>query len=209
SVLRELAGANSFRCPPAAGGHLSSYFFRFNQACERTGVGDFLRRGEVPLSPSELVGRGLYWVVIIGVPFETARLLDIRAVMEFRQRVVVAMPALLSAMLTLIVGLIAISFLSGLVRTIARNAGSPLANLWSRIVRWVSVIMVLAIALEQAEIRGSVMIGALLLVIAAVAFGIALSFALGCKDMARSAMEKWIANLRERHRDASKPDMEG
>ncbi len=183
--------------------------FRFNQVCQRSIVGDFLRRGAVTLSPSELLGGGLYWLIIIGVMLETARLLDIRAVSEFRQRVVAALPGLLSATLTLIVGLIVVSFLAGLVRTIARNAGSLFANLWSRIVRWIGVILVLAIALEQAEIRGSVMIGVLYIVISAVAFGIALSFALGCKDMARSAMERWIADLRERHRDMSKSDMEG
>lgn len=183
--------------------------FHFNQLCERIGLCDLFRKGEVALSPCELVGRGIYWVILIGVLLEVARLLDIGSSMDLRQRVLSAIPALLSAILVLIVGLILVAFLSGLVRTLSRNAGSPYANLWSRITRWMGTIVVLAIAVEQAEIRGSVLAGMLYIIIAAVAFGMALAFGLGCKDMARNAMEKWIANLKERHRDSSKPDMEG
>jgi len=182
---------------------------RFNQMCARTGACEFLRKGEVALTPAELAGRGLYWMVLIGVFLEAAKLLDIGVVTEFRHRIVAALPALLSAVLVLAVGLILIAFLAGFVRTVVRNAGSPYANLWSRITRWVGVVLVLAIAFEQAEIRGSILAGVIQIVIAAFAFGLALAFGLGCKDMARNAMEKWIANVKERHRDSSKPDMEG
>jgi hypothetical protein len=181
----------------------------FNQLCERTGACEFLRKGEVAYSPAALVGRGLYWVILIGVFLEAARLLDIAVATEFRNRIVSAMPALLSAVLVLAVGMIVIAFLAGFVRTVTRNAGSPYANLWSRITRWVGVVLVLALAFEQAEIRGSTLAGAIQIVIAAFAFGMALAFGLGCKDIARNAMERLLANLKERHRDASKSDMEG
>jgi hypothetical protein len=181
----------------------------FNQLCARTGACDFLRKGEVALSPAQLVGRGLYWIVMLGVFLEAARLLDISAITEFRARIVGALPALLSAVLVLAVGLILVAFLAGFVRTVTRNAGSPYANLWSRITRWVGVVLVLAVAFEQAEIRGSILAGAIQIVIAAFAFGMALAFGLGCKDMARDAMQRLIADLKDRHRDSSKPDMEG
>lgn len=181
----------------------------FNQLCERTGTGSFLRKGEVAFLPAELVGRGVYWVILIGALMEAARLLDIGVATEFRQRIVAGLPALLSAFLVLIVGLLVVAFLSGFVRTVTRNAGSPYANLWSRITRWVGVILVLTIALEQAEIRGSILAGVIQILAAAIAFGMALAFGLGCKDMARNAMEKLIADVKERHRESSRPDMEG
>jgi xanthine/uracil/vitamin C permease (AzgA family) len=184
-------------------------FLHFNQLCTRTGVGAFLRKGEVVFSPAELVGQGIYWVVLIGAFLEAARLLDIGVATEFRHRIVAALPALLSGALVLAVGLILVAFVAGFVRTVTRNAGSPYANLWSRITRWVGVVLVLAIAFEQAEIRGSILAGVIQIVIAAIAFGMALAFGLGCKEMARNAMEKLVADLKERHRDSSKPDMEG
>lgn len=183
--------------------------FRFNRFCDRIGVCDILRKGEVERLPGELVGRGVYWVVVICGLLKAAQLLDIRVAAELKQRAVAAIPAFASAALVLAVGLIVVAFLSGVVRTLSRNAGSPYANLWARITRWTGATLVLVLAIEQAEIRGSVLAGVLYIVIAALALGMALAFGLGCKDMARKAMEKWIANVKERHRDLSSPDMEG
>ena len=70
-------------------------------------------------------------------------------------------------------------------------------------------ILVLAVTVEQIQIRSSVLAGTLLIAVAAIALGTALAFGLGCKDMARNAMERLIADVKERHRDTSKSDMEG
>jgi len=183
--------------------------FHFNQFCDRIGVCEALRKGEVTPSPAELAGRGLHWLILIAALLEAARLLDIRAAVELRHRAVAAIPAFSSAVLVLAVGLMVVAFLAGVVRTLSRNAGSPYANLWSRATRWTGTTLVLALAVEQAEIRGSVLAGVMYIVIAAVAFGMALAFGLGCKDMARNAMEKWIADIKERHRESSKSDLEG
>lgn len=184
-------------------------WLRFNQLCAKTGACEFLKKGEVAYSPSELVGRGLFWAILIGIFLEAARALDISGVTEFRNRVAAALPSLFSAILVLVVGLIVISFLSGFVRTVTRNAGSLYANLWSRFTRWIGIILVLAMAFEQAEIHGAVLSGVIQISIAAIAFGLALAFGLGCKDIARQAMERLIADMKERHRDITKSDMEG
>lgn len=184
-------------------------FLRFDFLCERTGACDFLRKGGVARSPSALAARGLYWVVLIAVFLESARLLDIAVATELRQRLIAALPAVLSGILVLAVGLILTGFAAGFVRTVTRNSGSPYANLWSRFTRWTGVILVLAMALEQAEIRGTFLPGVIQIVIAAFAFGLALAFGLGCKDLARQVMEKLIADLKERHRDYTKSDLEG
>lgn len=184
-------------------------WLRFNHLCHRAGVCDFLKHGEVTRTPAELAGRGIYWLILIAAFLEAARILDIGVVAEFRRRVILALPALLSGGLVLIVGLLLVAFLAGFVRTVMRNAGSVYANLWWRITRWIGAVLVVAVAVEQADIHGTILATALQIVIAAFAFGTALAFGLGCKEMARNAMEKFIADLRERHRDASKSDMEG
>lgn len=182
---------------------------RFDRLCERTGVIKFLKRGEVPYSPCELVGRGFYWAILIGIFLETARLFNISIAMELRQRFMSALPAFLSAVFVLSVGLLLVGLLAGFVRTFFRNAGNLYANFWARMTRWVGVLLVIAVAFEQMEIRGSILAAVIQIVIAAFALGMALAFGLGCKDMARNAMEKLINDLKERHKDTTKPDLEG
>ncbi|MFO7534233.1 MAG: hypothetical protein R6X19_00875 [Kiritimatiellia bacterium] len=182
---------------------------RFNHLCDRLGATDFLRTGGVSNPPAELVGRGISGLLLIGIFLEAARILDISAIHELRQRAAAALPALLSALLVLAVGLMVVAFLAGFLRTVVRNAGNPYANLWARIARWTGAILVLALALEQADIRGTILPGVIQIVIAAFAFGMALAFGLGCKEMARHAMERLVADLKERHREDPKPDLEG
>lgn len=183
--------------------------FRFNTLCDRAGICDFLRKGEVPLTPSQLVGRGLYWMILILTLMEAARLLDIEVAAALRHRLVAALPPLLSAAFVLAAGMIVVAFLAGFVRTLFRNAGSAYATLWSRIARGLGVLLVLAVAFEQADMRGSLLASVMQIGLAAIAFGAALAFGLGCKDMARHTMEKVVTELRERHKDDSKSDMEG
>jgi hypothetical protein len=182
---------------------------RFNHLCDRSGAADFLRKGGFTFPPAELVGRGVSGLILIVVFLEAARILDIAAIYELRLRASSALPAILSAGLVLIVGLMAVGFLAGFLRTVTRNAGNPYANLWARIARWTGTIIVCALALEQAEFRGTMLPGVIQIIIAAFALGAALAFGIGCKDLARKAMEKLIADLKEKHRDVSKPDLEG
>ncbi len=185
------------------------HILRFNHLCDRMGTTDFLRKGGISFPPAELAGRFITGLFLIGVFFEAARLLDIAAIHSLRQRAGAALPGILSSCLVLAVGLMIVFFLAGFLRTVVRNAGNSYANLWSRIARWTGIVLVLILALEQADIQGTILPGAIQIVIAAVAFGLALAFGLGCKDMARNTMEKFIADLKERHRDETKPDMEG
>ena len=49
----------------------------------------------------------------------------------------------------------------------------------------------------------------LLMLFGALVFGLALAFGLGCKDIARSSMERWLRELRERERMTKGTDLEG
>jgi len=183
--------------------------FSLSRLFNRTGVSEFLRKGEVNLTPAQLAGRILYWLVMMVAFLKAAQVLDITTVTQFRRNIEAHLPSLISGGFVLAVGLILVNFLAGFVRTLARNEGSPYANLWSRITRWIGTVLVVAVALEQADVRGSILAVILQVVIAALAFGTALAFGLGCKDIARNAMEKFIAYLKERHTDISKSDLEG
>lgn len=183
--------------------------FSLSRLYDRTGMSEFLRKGEVRLTPAQLAGRLIYWLILIVAFLKAAQILDMTTVMQFRRNIGANLPSLLSGGFVLAVGLILVNFFAGFVRTVSRNEGSPYANLWYRITKWIGTVLVAAVALEQANVRGSVLAILLQVVIAAFAFGTALAFGLGCKDIARNAMEKFINYLKERHTDVPKSDLEG
>jgi hypothetical protein len=182
---------------------------RFNQLCEKTGFADFLRKGHFAYSPAKLMGAVAYWITVLAVLFWSAKLLNLGMAEALSTRLVTAIPGFVSAMLILIIGVIAVSFLGNFVMTIARNAAFPHARLLSQATKIIGWILVFSLTLDQANI-GATMITALFqIVIGAVAFGLALAFGLGCKDMARNAMERFLHELKEKSRAERDTDLEG
>ena len=89
----------------------------------------------------------------------------------------------------------------------AGNAALPNARLLVRLIKYVGNLIVVVIALDQVGFGRSIVNSMFLLLFAALSFGTALAFGLGCKDMARDALLKFMRNLREREHRGT--DLEG
>jgi hypothetical protein len=203
-----------------AGGGLAAFFLRFfltwlldlvrfNRACDRLGITEFLRKGQARHRPSRLVGLVAYWSILLVALLQMSRILDIKVVTTFSDRLASTVPGLLAGLLIGIIGLAVVSFIGNFVMTVARNAGFAYAALIARIVKIAGYILVVGLALEQVDINRSLLSTMLLLLFAAVVFGLALAFGLGCKDLARDTAARFLQNLRERRRTDSRPDLEG
>lgn len=182
---------------------------RFNTACDRVGISEFLRKGQVKYPPSQLVGIIAYWTVLLVALFQIARILDIKMVTTFSDRLASVVPGLLAAVFIGIVGLVVISFIGNFVMTVARTAGFPHAALLARVVKIAGSILVLGLALEQIDLSRTMISSMVQILFAALVFGLALAFGLGCKDMARDAATRFLQNLREKRRTDGRADLEG
>lgn len=182
---------------------------RFNRICEKTGFSEFLRKGQVSYSPAKLAGASAYWVVVLLVLFWSAKLLNIWVAAALYERLVTTIPGFVSAILILVVGVIVVSFIGNFVMTIARNASFPHARLLSQVTKGIGFILVCSFTLEQINIGTTTIAALFQIVVGAVAFGVALAFGFGCKDMARDAMERFLHELKEKSRTNTDSDMEG
>ncbi len=182
---------------------------RFNRACDRLGISDFLRKGQARHRPSRLVGLLAYWTVLLVALLQMSRILDIKVVTTFSDRLASTVPGLLAGLFIGIIGLVVVSFIGNFVMTVARNAGFAYAALLARVVKVAGYVLVIGLALEQVDVSRTIVSVLLQLLFAAVVFGLALAFGLGCKDLARDAASRWLQNLRERRRADGRPDLEG
>lgn len=182
---------------------------RFDLLCARIGVSEFLRKGQVSRQPSRLVGTFVYGVVLVVTFFQVSRQLDIEVVTSFSRDIAASVPHLLAAFFIVLVGLVVVSFIGNFVMTVARNAAYPHARLVSRAVKVAGIVLVLSLALDQLNLSRSLITTLFQVLFAAAAFGAALAFGLGCKDLARDAMQRFLRNLREKERAGKGPDLEG
>lgn len=182
---------------------------RFDLLCARIGVSEFLRKGQVSRQPSRLVGTFVYGVVLVVTLFQVSRQLDIEVVTSFSREIAASVPHLLAAFFIVLVGLVVVSFIGNFVMTVARNAAYPHARLVSRAVKIAGIVLVLSLALDQLNLSRSLITTLFQILFAAAALGTALAFGLGCKDIARDAMLRFLRNLREKERAEKGPDLEG
>jgi hypothetical protein len=182
---------------------------RFDALCARIGISEFLRKGGVSRPPSRLVGTFAWGVALIVTFFQVSRQLDIGVVNAFSGEVAASVPRILAALFIVLIGLVVVSFIGNFVLTVALNAARPHANLLARSVKIAGVVLVLSLAIEQLNLSRSLLTSLFQILFAAAAFGTALAFGLGCKDIARDAMLRLLRNLREKERAEKGPDLEG
>jgi hypothetical protein len=180
-----------------------------DRAGERSGINEFLRKGMVNYMPSKLGGVMVFWIVLGGVFVKVAQMLDVGIVKVLSTRLGEVIPGIIVATLIGILGIVIVAFLGNFTSTLARNAGFPHANLVGRVIKWVGTILVCLIAFEQVSIGKTLLSPLVQILVGAVAFGTALAFGLGCKDLARDFALRLLAALRERNRAATKSDLEG
>ncbi len=182
---------------------------RFDRLCVRLGISEFLRKGQVNRLPSRLVGSFAWGVMLLVTFFNVSRQLDIEVVTSFSTQLTASVPQILAALFVVVVGLVVVTFIGNFVMTVAINAAYPHARLVARVVKVTGIVIVLGLALEQANLSRSLVSAMVQILFGAVAFGAALAFGLGCKDIARDAMIRFLRNLREKGRVEKGPDLEG
>ncbi len=180
---------------------------RFDSVSEKTGFSEFLRKGSVSYTPSSLVGRIAFWIVLLAALFQVSRIMDISVVNAVFDQAMSWVPSFLAALFIAIIGSILVSFFANFAGTLAGNAALPNARLLVRLIKYGGNLIVVVIALDQVGFGRSIVNSMFLLLFAALSFGTALAFGLGCKDIARDAFLKFMRNLREREHRGT--DLEG
>jgi hypothetical protein len=149
--------------------------------------GEYIDRVAPDTSPSSLIGRVVFWFVMLGVLSIAIASLGIAALNDFLAEVLAYLPNVVAAILILVV---AIALAGALARLITgamgeTGAGKMMATAVPALVLAIAVFMVLnqlKIATEIVTITYAALLGAL-------ALGSALAFGLGGRDVASRMLE--------------------
>ena len=173
---------------------------RFDIASERAGIDDVLVRADIRQSPAELVAVLVYWLVLLATLVATVSALGLNQVSEVLTRGLVYAPKVIAAMVVLILGLFFANFLAGVVRAAAANAGMTESDALAALVRYAVVAFTAAVTLEELGIAPELVRSAFVILFGAVALAMALAFGLGCKDLAREWMVRYLDSARARRK---------
>jgi hypothetical protein len=167
---------------------------RLNTLLERGGVMDAVERAGTHFNPTRVVGKTFFWIVMFAVLIVAANALGMESLAGVFTELVGYMPSLMSAVVIMIAGIVLGRFIGGLIMASAGavQGGPTLA----RVGRWGVIVLSIFMALQELGIATDIVTTAFAILFGAVAFGLALAFGLGNRDLAGRVTREWYERYR-------------
>ena len=149
-----------------------------DRASARIGIADTLGEAQLEMPLSEIVGRLVFWVLMLTFVLSAADTLGLTAVTTTIDRLIAYLPNVIAATLILVLGLLLARFVKGATHSAAAAANLPGSRLAAAAQAGV-VLIVGAVALEQLGIDTSLVMTLLAGVVAGLGVMLGISLALG------------------------------
>jgi len=166
----------------------------FHVLTQRAGLDVFLRQGGGETDTTDIVGWLIYWLVILTALMIAFNSIGLTYVTDLVGRVVLFVPRVILAVVILAFGAYFGRFIGRSVTVYCRNVGLADSELLGRLAMYAVVVFVLLIALDQLGL-GDIIRQSFLIILAAVALGLALAFGLafglGGQHRAAEFLERW------------------
>lgn len=172
---------------------------KLDELADKINANEVLTKGGVTYSVAELLGLIAYWVVILMTFVCAVNAIGLTVAADLLNKIILYVPNIVAAIFILLLGFFAATLLSGLIQTVAANAGISQAKMLAKIVEVVTIIFAVIIGLEQLQIAGILMIERVVLILlASLGLAIALAFGLGCKDVAGKMVHDLLEKVKSK-----------
>lgn len=168
---------------------------KIDSIAEEINIAEFLRKGGIKYTLSELVGVVIYWIIILGVLISVLDIIALIGVSSLFDKILAYLPSVIGAILILILGIFVSAFVAAIVKATTANIGLNQADLLSKVAQVAIIIFTVIIALDELRI-GAVLVSALNIVLATIGLAVGLAFGLGCKDIAGKLMAELVDKLK-------------
>jgi hypothetical protein len=170
-------------------------FVHLDAASDRSGLTDFLRKGEIKGKVSNLVGRLIYWLVMLIVLVTAVNALGLTQASQLLDKIFMYLPNVVAAIFVIILGTFLAAIVSAIVLTAAANAGLKQAHLLADISRYAIIIFAGVIALDQLGIATTLLVSAFSIIVAGFALAFAIAVGMGAKNSAQIVIERFMKEI--------------
>jgi hypothetical protein len=152
-------------------------------AAERSGLAESMAHMNIRRNVPAIVGTIVFWLLMCVFIMAAFTILGLPSVSEAMAPVVSYIPRLLAATVVVVVGLLAASFLRGVVATSTDRVGLPFAEHLANATYYVLVLLTLLAVCTQLGIQFELLQNLILICSAGIAIGFGLAFGLGGRDV--------------------------
>lgn len=161
----------------------------FDRSAEKWGVREAVARTGVRLQPTRVVGKLLFWLVMLVVILLASSALGVQNVNDVFANLVGYVPSVFAAIIVIVFGILLGEFVRALILASAGTVeGVPtLAKIAKVIVITISIFM----ALQQLGVAAEIVTTAFTLILGAAALAFALAFGVGNTKLAGEITRRW------------------
>lgn len=156
---------------------------KFDALAEKVNATQYLEKANISISPSKLVGKFVYWVLLLIVLITASETLGWDAVSNEISKLVAFIPKLFIAIVILILGTYIASLLRDLIAGATRSLGISTGKIIANIVFYLLFITILLTALNQAGVDTSIITSNFLLIIGTVLISAGISYGFASRDI--------------------------
>ncbi len=163
---------------------------RVDVAAERAGLEDFLLRGGVRFTMVTLIGRFLYWGLLLVTAMAVLDLLGLHGGPALVQRLGLYLPNVVVALAVLVFGSLVARFVRGVVEAYLGNIGMKGGSQIALLVQGALLAVTGTVALEQLGVAMAILASAFQLAFGGVCLALALAFGLGGRRWAEGILAR-------------------
>ncbi|PIU16895.1 MAG: hypothetical protein COT19_03690 [Gallionellales bacterium CG08_land_8_20_14_0_20_59_87] len=166
---------------------------QFDSWSDRMGFTTLLRKGDLWLKPSAVLGGTVFWMLVIVTLMAGLGALNVAAIDTLVAQFFNYLPRVFSAAVILAIGYLFTSFISRAVLITLVNSGYHYARLLAEAIRVLLMLMILAMVMEQLQIATNVVLAAFSILFGGIVIALAIAFGVGGIDTARRIVEQKFA----------------
>lgn len=180
----------------------------FENFCEKTGITEFLKKGQVTYTPCKLFATFIFWISMVIILFLGINLMNIKVSTIILERFAEMIPNLLGGVFIFIVGTLLIVFAGNLAQTFANNANFAYSNALGKGIKIIGIVFLVILVLDFLNIGEKTIVFAFQTIFAGIVFASAIALGMGFKDIVKENAEQFINSLKDKNHPKG-PDLEG
>lgn len=149
-----------------------------------TGLTKMLSRVGIQVSVSTLIGKIVYWFVLLIFLVSAAESLGLQRISSTLDVLALYLPKVFGAALVLLAGVLLAQLVSSLVRGAAEGVGLDYAQGLGRVAQGLVIIISISVAIGQLEVKTDLLNNVIAIVLISVGLAVALALGLGSREIA-------------------------
>ena len=158
--------------------------FGLDRLMAGTGLTKLLGRGGLKVPISTLIGKIVYWFVLLIFLVSAAESLGLQRVSATLDMLALYLPKVFGAALVLLVGVLLAQLVNGVVRGAAEGVGLDYAGSLGRVAQWLVIVISISVAISQLEVKTDLLNHVIVIVLITVGLAAALAMGLGSREIA-------------------------